>query len=197
MKKIIMIVGIVLLIAFILFMFIFVNGNDDESSEKPKEENTNSSSESSDEVNEPQSNSNSSNSSNKTDNKAYATAKDNAEKYIDMAYNYDLNTDYKDNKTIFSESMFKQLQKYDKSSDGEKYGKNDDIRRSVTDITIYFDTNEEFPQKALYTAKVTADNQKEKNKMIRTVTGEIEFTEEQGKPKIDASKEITSEESEE
>ncbi|MHA8044945.1 hypothetical protein ACT9T1_13485 (plasmid) [Staphylococcus xylosus] len=197
MKKIIMIVGIVLLIAFILFMFIFVNGNDDESSEKPKEENTNSSSESSDEVNETQSNSNSSNSSNKTDNKAYATAKDNAEKYIDMAYNYDLNTDYKDNKTIFSESMFKQLQKYDKSSDGEKYGKNDDIRRSVTDITIYFDTNEEFPQKALYTAKVTADNQKEKNKMIRTVTGEIEFTEEQGKPKIDASKEITSEESEE
>ncbi|MEX2936580.1 MULTISPECIES: hypothetical protein [Staphylococcus] len=197
MKKIIMIVGIVLLIAFILFMFIFVNGNDDESSEKPKEENTKPSSESSDEVNEPQSNSNSSNSSNKTDNKAYATAKDNAEKYIDMAYNYDLNTDYKDNKTIFSESMFKQLQKYDKSSDGEKYGKNDDIRRSVTDITIYFDTNEEFPQKALYTAKVTADNQKEKNKMIRTVTGEIEFTEEQGKPKIDASKEITSEESEE
>ncbi|HDJ5765531.1 TPA: hypothetical protein PQY61_002649 [Staphylococcus aureus] len=197
MKKIIMIVGIVLLIAFILFMFIFVNGNDDESSEKPKEENTKPSSESSDEVNEPQSNSNSSNSSNKADNKAYETARDNAEKYIDMAYNYDLNTDYKDNKTIFSDSMFKQLQKYDKSSDGEKYGKNDDIRRSVTDITIYFDTNEEFPQKALYTAKVTADNQKEKNKMIRTVTGEIEFTEEQGKPKIDASKEITSEESEE
>lgn len=197
MKKIIMVVGIVLLIAFILFMFIFVNGNDDKSSEKPKEENTKTSSETSDKVNEPKTNSESSNSSNKTDSKAYATARNNAEKYIDMAYNYDLNTDYKDNKTIFSESMFKQLQKYDKSSDGEKYGKNDDIRRSVTDITIYFDTNEDFPQKALYTAKVTADNQKEKNKMIRTVTGEIEFTEEEGKPKIDASKEITSEETEE
>ncbi|HCX3011891.1 TPA: hypothetical protein OZJ13_002664 [Staphylococcus aureus] len=197
MKKIIMVVGIVLLIAFILFMFIFVNGNDDKSSEKPKEENTKTSNETSDKVNEPKTNSESSNSSNKTDSNAYATARNNAEKYIDMAYNYDLSTDYKDNKTIFSESMFKQLQKYDKSSDGEKYGKNDDIRRSVTDITIYFDTKEEFPQKALYTAKVTADNQKEKNKMIRTVTGEIEFTEEQGKPKIDASKEITAEETEE
>lgn len=197
MKKIVMIVGIVLLIAFILFMFIFVNGNDNESSNKPNEENTKSSSESSDKPNEPQSNSERSNSTNDLSSKEYTTARDNAEKYVDMAYNYDLNTDYKENKSIFSKSMFKQLQKYDKSSDGSKYGKNDDIRRSVSDITIYFDTNEEFPEKALYTAKVTADNQKEKNKMIRTVTGEIQFTEEQGQPKIDASQEITSEESEE
>ncbi|WP_323703575.1 hypothetical protein P3T86_14050 (plasmid) [Staphylococcus nepalensis] len=197
MKKIVMVVSIVLLIAFILFMFIFVNDNDDESSDKPKEENTKSNSESSDKPNEPQSNSERSNSSNNSNSKEYTTARDNAEKYVDMAYNYDLNTDYKDNKSIFSKSMFKQLQKYDKSSDGSKYGENDDISRSVSDITIYFDTNEEFPEKALYTAKVTADNQKEKNKMIRTVTGEIQFTEEQGQPKIDASKEITSEESEE
>ncbi|WP_281512361.1 hypothetical protein [Mammaliicoccus vitulinus] len=195
MKKIVMIIGIVILIAFILFMFIFVNDNDNESSDKPNQESTKSSSENSDKPNEPQNNSESSKSN--SNDKEYTTARENAEKYVDMAYNYDLNTDYKDNKSIFSESMFKQLQKYDKSSDGVKYGKNDDIRRSVSDITIYFDTNEEFPEKALYTAKVTADNQKEKNKMIRTVTGEIQFTEEQGQPKIDASKEVTSEESEE
>lgn len=197
MKKILMLAGIVLLFVFIIFMFIFVSGNDDGNSDKPKEESTNTSNESSDKPNEPQSNSESSNNENTSNNEDYTTAKENAEKYLDMAYNYDLNTDYKENKSIFSQSMLKQLQKYDKSSDGSKYGKNDDIDRSVSDITIYFDTSEDVPEKAMYTAKVTADNKKEKNKMIRTVTGEIEFTEEQGKPKIDASKEIASEESEE
>lgn len=197
MKKILMLAGIVLLFVFIIFMFIFVSGNDDGNSDKPKEESTNKSNESSDKPNEPQSNSESSNNENTSNNEDYTTAKENAEKYLDMAYNYDLNTNYKENKSIFSKSMLKQLQKYDKSSDGSKYGKNDDIDRSVSDITIYFDTSEDVPEKAMYTAKVTADNKKEKNKMIRTVTGEIEFTEEQGKPKIDASKEIASEESEE
>lgn len=193
MKKILMIGGIVILLAFILFMFIFVNDN--ESSDEHKEESTKSNTNTSDKPNEPQNKSTSS-SRNVSNSKEYTTAKENAEKYLDMAYNYDLNNEYKKNKSIFSKRMFKQLQSYELKSKGTKYGKNDDIERSVSDITIYFDTDKEFPEKALYTAKVKANNKKEKSNMIRTVTGEVEFTDEQGEPKIDGSQEISAQESE-
>lgn len=192
-----MIIAIVLLVGFILFMFIFMNDSDEKSADNTKEENTEQSNKNENSSSPTENDTDSDNKPTQTRDKDILTARDNAEKYVDMAYNYDLNTDYKENKSIFSQSMVKQLQKYDKSSDGSKYGENENINRSVSDIRIYFDSEEDFPETALYTAKVTADNSKEKNKMIRTVTGEVNFTEEKGKPKIDGSKEISSEETEE
>lgn len=191
MKKVIMLISIVILIVLIFVMFFFMNDKEDkkETTQKSHEDNTTQNTQTNNEK-EPQTTSQNKDSSTNL-------ARDNAEKYVEMAYNYDLTTEYKQNKDMFSDSMYKQLDKYGKDSKGSSYGKNKDISREVSDIKIYFEDEKEFPEKAIYKAKVTADNKKEKNKMIRTVTGEINFTEEKGKPKIDSSEETDSEETEE
>lgn len=184
MKKVLMILGILLVVLF--FIFIFKNINNSSDDNKTSESN-----------NAETTHDKTQKTSNNTNKESFSKAKNNAETYLVMAYKYKLNTEYKEEKDIFSETMYKQLQKYDESSKGKKYGENENIERSVNEIKIYFDSDDEYPKTALYTAKIVVNDTKEKNKMIRNVTGRVTFVDENGQPKIDSSEEINTQQTEE
>lgn len=121
-----------------------------------------------------------------------ARAKKISDRYVDLAFSYQLDTQYNQYKDIFSKSMYNQL---DKTEMNKKQTKNEDeTEKDVKDIKIYFNEDENIPTEALFTATYKITNHKEKTIIQHDVTGRINFTEENDKIKIDGSEIIKNEE---
>ncbi|MEB7846343.1 hypothetical protein [Mammaliicoccus sciuri] len=112
-------------------------------------------------------------------------AKKNAETYVDLAFSYNLGSEYKEYKDIFSKSMYNQLAKNDYET--KEQDNRDKTVKEVNDIKIYFNEDEDIPKMALFTATYKIIDHKEKNIIQRNVTGEIHYVEEDNKIKIDGS----------
>lgn len=112
-------------------------------------------------------------------------AKQNAETYVDLAFSYNLGSEYKEYKDIFSKSMYNQLAKNDYET--KEQDNRDKTVKEVNDIKIYFNEDEDIPKMALFTATYKIIDHKEKNIIQRNVTGEIHYVEEDNKIKIDGS----------